>query len=325
MGHSDIIRIELKLKGTFPTVNCYLVKGEATSLIDCGIDHLKNWEVFNAKLKESGCVLNDIQRVFLTHQHIDHIGFLPQLLEETEATIYAPRLIQSFLINYPKKKIEESQFQAAIIGKFGLPDEVSNAVTNFFQSEERLLRSFSIPEGRIVYFDDGDSFLLGNHEWRAMHTPGHCSTQFCFTQLDNSRVFGGDMLLPLTPIPLPEEDPEKKGQRMKSILMLLDSYQKLKPFAFNTVYPGHGLPFENANEVIDRQLAKIQKRKQDCFNAVRAGAKTVYEIFSAVYKPKAGFVYFGAIFMTPAYLELLLSEGKIKEELVDNTLVFELA
>ncbi len=314
MQDEKIIPIELSLEGTFPTVNCFLVKGAQLTLVDCGKASTENWEIFTKKINKADCLVKDIQKIVLTHQHTDHIGLLPRLLNETEATVYAPKITQPYMDDYQGMMHKEGTFQIQYINKLNFPETLSNILITFMKDERTRIGTFTIPKDRLKYFEDTDDIIIGTQNWKALYVPGHCSTQFCFAQIESHRVFGGDMLLPLTPMTILEEDPQQKGKRMTSSLMLLDSYEKLKPYDFKKVFPGHGQPFKNANEVIERQLARIQKRKEECFQTIQNGAKTAYDIWQKMYASNGEMINFGAMFMVLGYVDLLIYEHRIEEK-----------
>lgn len=65
--------------------NCsYIETGKAKILIDAGI----SYKDIVARLEKEGKRLKDIDAVFVTHEHIDHIRSLIPVLKESKATLY---------------------------------------------------------------------------------------------------------------------------------------------------------------------------------------------------------------------------------------------
>jgi hydroxyacylglutathione hydrolase len=44
------------------------------------------------------------------------------------------------------------------------------------------------------WLEDGDTFALGAHALRAIHTPGHIGDQICFAIVDDARIIVGDTI-----------------------------------------------------------------------------------------------------------------------------------
>ncbi len=322
MGNDKIIQIEVPLRGSFPTVNCFLVEGPELTLVDAGKKSDSNWKLFGEKVRESGHSIKDIQKIVLTHQHIDHVGFLPQLLKETEAMIYAPLIIQPYLEAFADESIRRGQFEEQVIRQMGFTKEVTDTIIAYMDWERMELKDLAVPNDRVQYFENGDTIAFGNKEWKALHCPGHCSTQFCLGELNNQMIWGGDMLLPITPMAVIEENPEKEGIRLQALPQLLASFERLKTFNFQEVYPGHGKPFGQVNKTIDSQIKRVQRRKEECYQAIASGASTVFEIGLKLYPPKNGTTNYIAIFMTLGYIDLLLMEDRIQETIEENRLLF---
>src|SRR5918996_2673050 len=76
----DVFRLILPLP--FPgldRVNAYLLAGEETTLVDCGIyfpdaDRDHGWDDLAAALEAAGAAPGDVTRLVVTHPHIDHYG-----------------------------------------------------------------------------------------------------------------------------------------------------------------------------------------------------------------------------------------------------------
>ena len=66
--------------------NCYLIKSDNTNLLlDAGISN----RAIKGGLESLGISLRDIDGIFITHDHIDHIKGLKTLLKNTQCPVYA--------------------------------------------------------------------------------------------------------------------------------------------------------------------------------------------------------------------------------------------
>ena len=75
----EIIRIPLGI------VNVFIIKGESIILVDTG--HRKHGDKIVNELRKLYIQPEDIDLIILTHGHVDHIGSLPYLKEQTNAKV----------------------------------------------------------------------------------------------------------------------------------------------------------------------------------------------------------------------------------------------
>ena len=130
--------------------NCYVVSDEETmecAVIDPG--------------DESGTIMNYLESaglkcrcILLTHAHFDHVGAVPELMEETGAALYM-----------------SARDNGVAIGS----------------GNERFLA----PEG-TKFYDDGDVVELGSLSFKVIATPGH--TPGCVCLVCQDAIFSGDTL-----------------------------------------------------------------------------------------------------------------------------------
>jgi len=304
------IQIEVSLDIMFQSVNTYLMPGDALSLIDCGVYTDENWHFLQAELKKYGYQISDIEQVIITHEHRDHIGMLPEIMANSDAQILAPKAIQGWFENPAEMDSREVKFTRELIGNLGFPEEVLQKAHQFFDAREiaRPIEEFS----RIQYYEEGEKLHLGNTKWEILNTPGHCPTQHIFLEEGAERVFGSDMLLPIAPMPIPVETNEENDPESGALASLLKSYDRVKAFDIQEVFPGHGPIFSGANGVIDRQLARIGMRKEECYEAIKAGFSTPYEVNRKMYPYQQTPPDFSGLYMVLGYLQLLQMEGKIR-------------
>ncbi len=315
------IRIELSLGIMFQSVNCYLVPGKVLTLIDCGLDSEENWQTFQKKLNENGYQVADIKQVIITHEHIDHIGLLPRILEKSEATIRIPKMIEGWFSRPTEMKEAYLQFKKKLLSNLGFPKDIEQQAIRFIEEGRSYKKVDDLH--RFETFEEGDILHFGNTQWEALNTPGHCPTQFVFLQKKQKRIFSGDMLLPIAPMPIVTEDPNNPDQPIRALKELQLSFERLKKYQIQQVYPGHGLEFTDANSIIEKQQARMQMRKNECYGAIKNGHQTPYEINRAMYPYQMMPPDFSGLYMVLGYLDLLEEEGRIQKETINNTWTYK--
>lgn len=81
--------------------NCALISYKNTNvLVDCGISKKRIVE----GLKQYNLTLNDIDCIFITHQHIDHISGLQGILKDNDIKIVSQRETLKYIANFLDEK-----------------------------------------------------------------------------------------------------------------------------------------------------------------------------------------------------------------------------
>jgi glyoxylase-like metal-dependent hydrolase (beta-lactamase superfamily II) len=305
------IRIELSLGLMFQTVNCYLIPGDQLTLIDCGLYSEENWQDLQEKINAHGYKLNDIAQVIITHEHRDHTGLLPEIMARTNAIIRVPKAIEGWFSRPDEMKIKQAAFNLKLFKSLGFPAAQLEQVAQYFANE--IMGRKIAAMDRFHFYAEGDLLRIGEEDWEVLNTPGHCPNQFVFLQKEQKRIFGSDMLLPITPMPIVVESPNQLGIPTRSLQDLLKSFARLLKFDLQTVYPGHGNVFTNANAMIEQQLARIEIRKEECYEAIKSGCSTPFQINRKMYPYQMMPPDFSGMFMVLGYLDLLEEAGRVKK------------
>ena len=306
------IRIEVDLDVMFPSVNCYLVPGESLTLIDCGMESHENWAKLNYGFRENGYKISDLDQIIITHEHKDHIGLLPRLIQSTKAQVYAPRMIQQWFSDPDQARLPHVAFMKYLNSVVGFPEDVLLKANSFTEGYglEKKIRDID----RFEFYEAGDKLNFGDLEWKILNTPGHCPTQHVFFQEESRQLFSGDALLGLAPMPIVTEDPARQQTPIRALKQVMNSFDRFLEMDLQVVYPGHGPIFNNANELIEKQLKRIAQRKQECLEAVISGRSTIYQIKEEMYPYQETPPDFSGLNMVIGYLDLLEEEGRIRSE-----------
>lgn len=213
----EIITITLSMPFRLGPVNCYLIKtGIGYILVDTGSPN-KQAEL-EKEIESLGCKPGNLKLIVLTHGDFDHIGNAAYLRKKFGVKI-AMHYDDSGMAE--KGNMFWNRKKSNIIVKMIAP-----VIFGFGKS-----RRFK-PD---MYIEDGFDFSEYGFDAKAVHIPGHSSGSIGILTM-NGDLICGDLLI----------NNDKPG--FNSLIDDLEtanlSIEKLRDLEINTVYPGHGKPFQ---------------------------------------------------------------------------------
>ncbi|MEM6631548.1 MAG: MBL fold metallo-hydrolase [Bacteroidota bacterium] len=307
MKEPQPIRLELPTQFQMKTVNSFLIKEPEVTLIDCGEDSEETWLALESELKENGLTVQDVERIIITHAHVDHMGMAQRISKHAQAPVWVSDKVQAWALD------PESMFRSR--GKL-IQDTMKTLLgENVFTQIFPIVFAFGskmndswkpIDPTNLRVFPHEGSLEIGEETWDVLYVPGHSTTQSCFYQANSGYLLSADMLLSITSAPVIEYH-EGSTKRARALQEHLSSFKRLKELQISKVFPGHYHTFENADALIEAQIRRITQRKEQCFQLIQQGDTDFFTLFSKMY-PKANFP---GMNMLVGYLDLLEDERKI--------------
>jgi glyoxylase-like metal-dependent hydrolase (beta-lactamase superfamily II) len=149
-----------------------------------------------------------------------------------------------------------------------------------------------------VIVADGDTVELGAVRVRVVATPGHSPDHVCF-RVDDA-LFSGDHVIGGSTVVI-----EDLGEYMESL-------QRLRNTGLSVIYPGHGDPIRDPDEVLDEYIEHRLQREREIRSALRGGAATVGDIVEVVYEGVDRALHFAAAQSVAAHLRKLVADGDVE-------------
>jgi len=305
----NIQRIELPTVFDMKTVNSFLVQGEYITLIDTGENTEESWNALIDGISELGLKISDIEKILITHAHVDHIGMASRVSQESGAKVHVSELVYPWATNLSIEWARRSDVLKSTFNDHLSADQNKNFMPifqSFFGQVSNIWENLS-PD-QVEIFDITKDIDISGKSYEILHCPGHTWTQTCFLQ-ENGDFFSADMLLKLTPTCVIEGKIENLSERNKSMPQLLHSFEMLLQKNIGTIYPGHYNIMDNHTALITKQLERIHLRKNQVFTLVENGTQRFFDLFNSLYGGKFNFP---GLVMTLGYLDLLLDEGRIR-------------
>jgi glyoxylase-like metal-dependent hydrolase (beta-lactamase superfamily II) len=286
-------------------VNCLLYRGEALTLFDTGPRTDDAWEALNAGLAAEGVTIRDLERVVLTHHHIDHCGLLARVVEVSGAETWAhPDVVmQSRLGDGEDGDGQRKVYYYALMSELGVPAEEAGQSMQLWDAFKDMIDPFEI-EHTLADGAELDGFMVA-------HVPGHSSTDTLFVHRNGFSVVGDHILESMNPNPLLRR-PNPGEERGRALVEFRASLRRARSLPLGTAYPGHGTPIADAVPVIDGLLAQHDKRNQRIMEAMPEEGITPYQLARVLYPQlEMPHLYLG-LSVAAGQLEVLEEEGLLQ-------------
>ena len=199
------------------SVNCYLVQSsEGFILVDTGMT--KKRRSIEQEHESAGCTPGNLKLIVLTHGDIDHSGNAAYLREKFDTNI-AMHHDDSGMVEYGDMTWNRKKPNFFIRTIFGLLFRLSKA--DRFKPD--------------ILLKDGDDLSEYGFEAEVLEIPGHSMGSVGFLT-GNGDLFCGDLL--------GNTDKPELWSIIDDAAAANASVEKLKSIEINTIYPGHGEPFQ---------------------------------------------------------------------------------
>lgn len=237
--------------------NTYLLRGDEIALIDTGVSTPQTENALRTGLADHGLTVTDLDHIFLTHLHEDHIGLAGTLQRESGATVHAHSADAPLIARKSEAVDQFRQTQHKFFDRWGMPTTARRELLDFFKHHDELRGE----PADLTTHTDGDVITVGNKQLTVVHTPGHTAGHigYAFEDKDGTALFAGDALLP-------HYTPNVGGADVR-VSHPLDSYlttlSRIQDADFERAYPGHRHlitdPAARAQEIIDHHHERSQR------------------------------------------------------------------
>ena len=310
---------QIPLPIPFPVgpINSYLIIEPEPTLIDTGINSDKSWAALEGGLAAHGLKISDLAKIIITHPHVDHMGMAWRIAEHSGAMVYGSEVARDWIVNTREMwQLRADYYEHQFLPYTALPNEIFDGMIGGMRQSSKT--ADFVPADRFIRFPNEGTFEIGGYTWNVLYTPGHTDYQVCFYQPQTKQFISADMLLLKAPTPIVERPLIPNTPRTPGLPKLLESFDVVEQLDIETVYPGHGPVFGDHRAVIQKQRQRIEMRKNECARLIQDGCRTVNDILGEMYRDIPPRFRFPALGMAVGYLDLLKTEKKIEENVVDG-------
>ena len=251
--------------------------------------------------------IGDIQRILLTHGHIDHFGGLAHMLELTGAEVGIHVLDRWVLTAYEERVIVATRALKTYLQRAGVDAELETMLMEMYGFSKKHVRSVRVD--RTLF--DGQEF----DGLRFIHTPGHCPGQVCIA-IGNILISADHILSHITPHQAPESITAYTG--LGHYLEALEKVRRLPGYAI--ALGGHERPILDVYARIDEIRVSHERKLDRVIDAIGQAAEpaTVSDVTKAMYPRAIGFNTLLALEEVGAHVEYLYQHGQLRVTNLDE-------
>ena len=302
-------------------VNVYLVEDDPLTLVDAGPNSGTSLTSLERSLAELGRKVEDLERIVVTHQHMDHIGLVQILADRAGAEVVALEAFAPWLAGYSEAMEADDAFASAVMARNGIPADVRMALRSVSVAYRALGGAATVT--RTVR--DGDTLGFADRSWTVHHRPGHSPSDTVFHDAQRGELIAGDHLIkqissnPLVSRPLGGTE---SSERPQALVIYLESLAKTQAMELERVLPGHGQEIHDHRDLIDERLRLHDRRARKLLGLIAEQPRTAYQLAQAMW---------GNVAVTQAYLtlsevlghvDLLRNDGRVVEVEDDGVVRF---
>jgi glyoxylase-like metal-dependent hydrolase (beta-lactamase superfamily II) len=297
-------------------VNCYLVEDDPLTLVDCGPNSGTALTVLEAALAAHGRRVEDLERIVLTHQHIDHTGLAQILADRSGAELCCLDALVPWLAEYTRHAADDDAYAARLMHRHGIPDDMAlvlQAVTGAY-------RAWGTAVTVGTPLAPGSELGFADRTWRVLLRPGHSPSDTVFHDEARRILVAGDHLIahissnPLVARPLDRADDGDVTSRPQALVTYLESLAQTAELDLGLVLPGHGDPITDHVSLIASRVRSHERRKRKIAGLIDQGPRTAYELATEMWGNIAVTQAFLTLSEILGHVDLMLNEGSVAEE-----------
>jgi len=306
-------------------VNCYLIDDDPLTLVDCGPNSGTALHELEHALAGRGRRIEDLERIVVTHQHIDHLGLVGVLARRSNAEIVALDLLAPVIEEYGAEAERDDALAEALMLRHGIPRDVVTAL----HALSRAFRGWGGSADVTRTVRDGEALEWSARTMTVLHRPGHSPSDTVLWDEQRALLIGGDHLIkhissnPLISRPLGGKSGEPGGGRPRALMTYLRSLRETRQMPVALVLSGHGEPVTDHAALIDERFRLHERRAERIRRLIAERPRSAHELAQEMW---------GNVAVTQAYLtlcevlghvDLLIERGQVCERELGGVARFE--
>jgi glyoxylase-like metal-dependent hydrolase (beta-lactamase superfamily II) len=290
-------------------VNVYVIEDDPLTLVDTGWRGDAALAELEAGLQALGHRVEDLQRIVLTHQHIDHSGLARVLVERSGAELCALEPLATWMATYPASMHAEDAFAESVLRRHGVGAAAAR------NGSHRGGVDLGAPATVTRPLGDGDVLEFADRRLRVLYRPGHSPYDTVLHDEERGLLFGGDHILhwPSTPIMAPPLDDGARNGRPRAFARYLESLRATDTLPVETILPGHGGVVHDHRATIAERLRRYERITAETARAVTAEPRSAAAIATELKGELPDVTAYFVLCEVLGHLDQLIDSGAVVE------------
>jgi glyoxylase-like metal-dependent hydrolase (beta-lactamase superfamily II) len=282
------------------------------TLVDCGPNSATALGALEGLLAQHGRTIGDIERVVVTHQHMDHLGLAGLVAERSGAELACLDLLAPYLEGWDEWSTRDDDLAHDLMLRHGLEPRVAKAL----RSVARMVRGWGAPAAVGRRLAEGDVLPFAGRSLRVLHRPGHSPSDTVLHDEERGIVIGGDHLLSrvssnaLISHPL---DGSAGDGRPRPLVQYRASLIATRALGARVVLGGHGEPVTEPAALIDERLRLQDERAHNLLGRLGEGPRSAHELATSLWGDVAITQAFLTLSEVLGHVDLLIAAGLVAE------------
>jgi glyoxylase-like metal-dependent hydrolase (beta-lactamase superfamily II) len=296
--------------GDLLTSNVYVLGTGPITLIDTGPKYPGALEVLRSLLNGAGFDFPDVERIVMTHGHIDHFGMAARITEAAGHPVSCHMHVDD-IWRASSDYIRDGFWNDEVEGFVRMAHVPEPAIERMRQ-RSHFFKHFCDPLDGITPLQDGEVLTGEGFALEAIHTPGHSPGSCCLFERDRGVLFTGDHIIKhITPNPIME---------LRRSLLSDPGYQSLKAYEASLekvnglqvryAFSGHGEYIDDLYSLIARYREHHERRKVQILQALAGGSRDIYGLTLELFPDIPDHEISLAVSEVFSHLEVLMNEGR---------------
>jgi len=291
-------------------VNCYLIEDAPLTLVDTGPNSGKALDELQRQLGERDRLIEDLELVIITHQHIDHLGLVEIIASRSGADVAALDVAVDAMESFGERAEADDEFAAALMLRSGIPEEVVFAL----QSVSRSFRAWGARARVTRPLHDGERLELADRTLEVLHRPGHSPSDTVFWDAERRILIAADHLIAhISSNPLITPPLDGSAERTQALVTYIASLRRTRELPAEIVLSGHGEPITDHAALIDQRFAMHERRAEKIEGLIAERPRTGYELAQALWGDVAVTQAFLTLSEVVGHTDLLVNAGRVRE------------
>lgn len=298
-------------------VNTYLIEDDPLTLVDSGPNSGKALDELERQLGALGHSIEDLERIFVTHQHIDHTGLVDIVAKRSGAEVAAIDILAPALARFSQDAELDDEHAASLMRRHGIPEDIVDALRSVSLS----FRGWGSSAEVTRPLRDGETLEFRDRSLEVQLRPGHSPSDTLLWDAERRILIGGDHLIGhISSNPLLSRPLDGSSERPRALLTYMRSLSQTRELDAEVVLAGHGEPVTGHRELIDSRFAMHHRRAEKLYGLIESEPLTAHALAQQLWGNVAVTQAFLTLSEVIGHMDLLIAEGRV-EEVADGELI----